>query len=72
MLESFRGKGIGQSLLKYLARLCVERGCGRLEWAVLDWNKPALDFYQAQGANIMNDWLINRVTGEALLALAES
>ena len=72
VLEEYRGKGIGQALLIYLAKLCVDRGCGRLEWSVLDWNKPALDFYKSQGAQTMDEWLINRVSGDALLALANS
>lgn len=66
----FRGKGIGGKLLSYLAKLAVERGCGRLEWSVLDWNQPAIDFYHSQGAVMLHDWRINRVTGEALIKLA--
>jgi GNAT superfamily N-acetyltransferase len=72
VLEEYRGRGIGQSLLKHLAKLCVERDCGRLEWSVLDWNEPAIDFYKSQGAELMNEWLINRLTGDALKKLAES
>ncbi|GGW70785.1 GNAT family N-acetyltransferase [Alishewanella tabrizica] len=70
VLPAFRGKGLGKLLLSYLAKLAVERNCGRFEWSVLDWNQPAIDFYQAQGANVMNDWRITRVTGEKLQALA--
>ena len=72
VLPDFRGKGLGKVLLSYLAKLAVERDCGRLEWSVLDWNQPAIDFYQAQGATMLHDWRINRVTGENLKALAQS
>ena len=72
VLPEFRGKGLGKVLLSYLAKLAVERDCGRLEWSVLDWNQPAIDFYQAQGATMLHDWRINRVTGENLKALAQS
>ena len=72
VLPEYRGKGIGKVLLSYLAKLAVKRDCGRLEWSVLDWNQPAIDFYQAQGATMMHDWRINRVTGDALKALAKS
>lgn len=71
VLPEFRGKGIGKQLLSYLALLAVERNCGRLEWSVLDWNQPAIDFYQAQGATLLHDWRINRVTGTELIALAK-
>lgn len=70
VLPEFRGKGLGKQLLSYLAQLAVERNCGRLEWSVLDWNQPAIDFYQAQGATLLNDWRINRVTGSELIELA--
>jgi GNAT superfamily N-acetyltransferase len=66
----FRGRGIGKALLVYLARLAVERGCGRLEWAVLDWNRPALDFYAALGAQAKSEWIIHRLSAAALLRLA--
>lgn len=66
-----RGRGIGKSLLQHLARLAIERRCGRFEWSVLDWNQPAIDFYQALGASLLPDWRICRVTGEALRALAD-
>ncbi len=65
-----RGRGIGETLLAFLARLAVERGCGRLEWSVLDWNEPAIRFYQRLGARQMSDWTVHRVTGEDLVALA--
>ena len=65
-----RGRGIGKALLQHLARLAIERKCGRFEWSVLDWNQPAIDFYEALGASVMPDWRICRVTGDALRALA--
>jgi GNAT superfamily N-acetyltransferase len=65
-----RRAGVGKALLVYLAQVCVERGYGRFEWSVLDWNKPALDFYRTLGAIPMDQWTIHRVTGEALLKLA--
>ena len=71
VLEEERGKGFGKALLVYLAKLAVERGCGRLEWAVLDWNEPSIQFYKSMGARIMDEWLINRVTGKALSSLAD-
>jgi len=67
----FRGLGIGRALLQYLAKIAVERGCGRLEWAVLDWNEPAQNFYRRQGAVPLDDWIIYRVTDEALTTLAQ-
>lgn len=69
--QSQRGKGIGSRMLKHLAQLAVERQCGRFEWSVLDWNTPAIDFYKSMGAEMMSDWRICRVTGEALAALAD-
>lgn len=65
-----RGKGYGKALLGYLAGLAVERDCGRLEWAVLDWNEPSIKFYESLGARFMKEWIINRVTGEDLARLA--
>lgn len=65
-----RGAGHGRALLEALARVAVERGCGRFEWAVLDWNEPAKGFYRALGATEMSDWRVMRVTGEALATLA--
>jgi GNAT superfamily N-acetyltransferase len=64
-----RGRGIGEAMLKRLAALAVERGCGRFEWSVLDWNADAIRFYERMGATVMPDWRICRVTGEALAAL---
>lgn len=68
----FRGKGFGKQLLAHLARLAVQRGCGRFEWAVLDWNTPAIQFYESLGAKIIAEWKINRMTGEALHKLAQA
>ena len=61
-----RGRGIGKALLRALAALAVERGCGRFEWSVLDWNEPSIRFYEAMGASVLPDWRICRVSGEAL------
>jgi GNAT superfamily N-acetyltransferase len=69
---AFRGHGIGKRLLRELARIAVDRGCGRFEWTVLDWNEPAIGFYKKLGAQAMDAWKIMRVTGEALTRLAES
>ena len=65
-----RGHGLGKQLLQAIARLAVERGCGRFEWAVLDWNEPAIGFYKSLGAKPMADWTVMRLTGEALKKLA--
>lgn len=69
--ESHRGKGYGKAILQELARLAAERGCGRLEWQCLDWNKPSIDFYLSLNARPMNDWTVYRLTGDALLNLAK-
>ncbi|TMH54946.1 MAG: GNAT family N-acetyltransferase, partial [Betaproteobacteria bacterium] len=66
----FRRRGYGRALLVHLARVAVERGCGRFEWAVLDWNASAQSFYESLGAIVLTDWRINRVTGPALEELA--
>lgn len=66
----FRGRGHGQALLKHLAALALERGCGRFEWTVLDWNTSAIEFYRRQGADVLPDWRICRVTGDALQRMA--
>lgn len=71
VLPEQRGRGIGTALLSALARLAVERGCGRFEWSVLDWNAPAIRFYESLGASLLPDWRICRVTGEALAAMAD-
>ena len=68
----FRGHGYGKALLADLARLAVERGCARLEWAVLDWNEPSIQFYKALGAVPMDEWTTYRMTGAALRELAGS
>lgn len=67
---AFRGRGYGRKLLSHLARLALARGCGRFEWAVLDWNAPAIGFYQKLGAKLMTDWRINRLSDGALEKLA--
>jgi GNAT superfamily N-acetyltransferase len=64
-----RGRGVGKALLAAVAKLAVERGCGRFEWAVLDWNEPAIGFYKSLGAKPMDDWTVMRLTGEALRRL---
>ena len=71
VLPEFRGQGHGKALFRALARLAVERGCGRLEWAVLDWNEPAIGFYRALGAVPMDEWTVYRLTGPALEKLAK-
>ena len=63
---AFRGRGLGKALLLYLAKLANARGCGRMEWSVLDWNQPAIDFYESLGARRMKEWQICRLTGAAL------
>ena len=68
--SDMRGRGIGKALLKHLAQLAVSRKCARLEWAVLDWNAPSIEFYKSLGANPMGDWTVYRLTGAALNALA--
>jgi GNAT superfamily N-acetyltransferase len=65
-----RGTGVGKALLRHVAGLALDRGCARLEWAVLDWNQPAIDFYGAIGAQPMDEWTVQRVSGEALAQLA--
>lgn len=68
----FRGNGIGKTLLVHLARLAVRENCGRFQWQVLDWNTPAIEFYQSLGARVMKEWLTMRVEGEALKRLADT
>ena len=68
----FRRRGIGRMLLKHLAKLAVERCCGRFEWTVLDWNTPAIKFYEELGAEVLPEWRICRLTGDALNRLGES
>ena len=66
-----RGRGIGKALIHHCARVATERQCGRFEWAVLDWNQPAIDFYQSIGAKMLPDWQLCRLSGEALNRFAE-
>lgn len=68
---AYRGKGYGKGLLKTLAQIAVDRGCGRLEWWCLDWNKPSIDFYRSLGAQSMDEWTTYRITGDTLRQLAE-
>jgi len=70
VLPQFRGRGCGKALIAHLAKLAVERECGRFEWSVLDWNEPAIAFYKKLGARPMDEWTIFRVTGDALTRLA--
>ncbi|MGI6717136.1 MAG: GNAT family N-acetyltransferase [Eubacteriales bacterium] len=67
----YRRKGYGKAMLRKLASIAVERGCGRLEWSCLDWNKPSIDFYLSLGAIPMSDWTVYRITGDTLTSLAE-
>lgn len=69
VVPAWRGKGVGRALLTHLARVAVARGCGRMEWAVLDWNEPAIRFYRSIGATPMGDWTVYRLTGDALTEL---
>ena len=69
VLPEWRGHGVGRRLLSHLASVAVERGCGRMEWAVLDWNESAIGFYRKLGATLLEDWRICRVTGDTLAAL---
>ena len=66
----YRGRGYGKALMVHLARLAKARDCGRFEWSVLDWNAPSLEFYRSLGAVAMSEWTVQRLTGEALDALA--
>ena len=71
ILEEYRGRGYGKATLKQLARIAVQRGCGRLEWYCLDWNKPSIDFYLSLGAQPLDEWTTYRLTGETLKKMAE-
>ncbi|MDO4690802.1 MAG: GNAT family N-acetyltransferase [Fusobacterium sp.] len=71
VLPEYRGKGYGKALFKELARIAVDRGCGRLEWWCLDWNKPSIDFYLSLGAKPMDEWTVYRLTGDTLKKLAK-
>ena len=72
MQPEFRGLGIGKALLKQVAAVAVEKGCQRLQWEVLDWNTPAIDFYRAMGAEFLDEWRNVRLSGEALERLASA
>ncbi len=71
VLPDYRGKGIGKALISSVAKRAVSRGCRRLEWNVLDWNQPAIDFYQNMGADLLQDWRTCHVTGNALVQLSQ-
>ena len=71
VLSEYRGRGHGKALLSRLAEIACERGCGRLEWSCLDWNKPSIDFHLSLGASPMDDWTVYRVTGEKLIQLSQ-
>jgi GNAT superfamily N-acetyltransferase len=71
VLPGWRRRGVGRALLQHLARVAVDRGCGRMEWSVLDWNESAIGFYRALGAVPMNEWTVFRLTGDALHRLAD-
>ena len=68
----YRGRGYGKALLTELAKIAVSRGCGRLEWWCLDWNKPSIDFYRSMGAEPMNDWTVYRISGDTLKKLGSA
>ncbi|QRN99586.1 GNAT family N-acetyltransferase [Archangium violaceum] len=72
VLPEHRGRGHGKALLSHLAKLAVERGCGRFEWSVLDWNTPAIEFYESFGAEMQREWKLFRLTGEALQRFARA
>ena len=71
VLPEYRGKGYGKGLLKQLAKIAVERGCGRLEWYCLDWNQPSIEFYRSLGAVPLDEWTTYRLTGDTLKKMAE-
>jgi GNAT superfamily N-acetyltransferase len=70
VVPAWRGRGVGRRLLNHLASIAIERGCGRMEWCVLDWNESAIGFYQRLGARVLDDWRICRLTGDALARAA--
>ena len=72
IMPEYRGRGYGKAMLSKLASIAVERGCGRLEWWCLDWNKPSIDFYLSQGAEAMSDWTVYRISGSRLKEMAEN
>jgi GNAT superfamily N-acetyltransferase len=67
----FRGKGIGKALMAYLSEVAIEKGCGRFEWLVLDWNRSAIEFYQLLGATVLDDWRLCRLDEDHLAGVAE-
>ena len=71
VLPEYRGKGYGKALLTELARIAVDRGCGRLEWWCLDWNEPSIEFYKSMGAEPMDEWTVYRIAGERLAQLGK-
>ena len=71
VFPEYRGRGYGKALLKKLAAIAIERGCGRMEWVCLDWNQPSIDFYLSLGAKPMTDWTVYRVAGDGIRHLAE-
>ena len=71
IVPEYRGKGYGKTTLKKLSRIAVERGCGRLEWACLDWNQPSIDFYLSLGGQPMDEWTVYRLAGDTLKAMAD-
>jgi GNAT superfamily N-acetyltransferase len=71
VLPQYRGKGYGKAILKQLAKIAVERGCGRLEWWCLDWNEPSIQFYRSMGATPMDEWTVYRISGERLKQIAK-
>ncbi|MEI8046850.1 MAG: GNAT family N-acetyltransferase [Bacteroidota bacterium] len=71
VIPEMRGKGFGKTMLKHLAKLALERDCGRLEWACLDWNEPSICFYKGLGAKALDDWTVYRVTWETLIEMAK-
>ena len=72
VVPEHRGRGAGKALLVQIAKIARERNCGRVEWSVLDWNQPAIDFYKRMGADVMSDWRICRVSGDGIARLADS
>ena len=72
VIPEARGRGIGKALISHCARVAVMRGCGRFEWSVLEWNEPAIAFYRSLGAELLPDWRICRLTGEALQRVGDS
>ena len=72
VLPAYRGHGFGKAIFTQLAKIAVERGCGRLEWWCLDWNQPSIDFYLSLGAQAMDEWTVYRITGKTLLEMASN